>query len=108
VCQPPSQGDGAVAHRAQGRCLTLRLPTPRSAPCSYYNLSRFNEKFERAYVAQAAENVRWQRRQKELLDGERTLMQGTEGWVVGKRRYLTQWDDRPDVDVLDKRKLGPW
>lgn len=72
------------------------------------NLARFNEKFERAYVEQARENVRWERRQAEMLDNERELMKNVPGWVVGQRRYYTQWEDRPDVDVLDRRKAGPW
>lgn len=83
-------------------------PTPFLAPCSYYNLSRFNEKFERAYVLQAQENVRWERRQKEYLDRERELMKDVPGWVVGQRRYFTQFEEKPDADVLDKRKIGPW
>lgn len=57
---------------------------------------------------QAQEEVRWTSRQKEYLDNERALMAGVPGWVVGKRRYLTQWEDRPDRDVLDLRKAGPW
>ncbi len=75
---------------------------------SYYNLSRFNEKFERAYVLQAQEDVRWLRRQKEILDGERALMAKVPGWVVGQRRFFTSWEDKPDVDSLDRRKTGPW
>lgn len=75
---------------------------------NYYNLARFNAKFERAYVKQAQEEARWLRRQKELLDGERELMRHVPGWVVGQRRYFTTWEDRPNVDVLDKRKAGPW
>ncbi len=63
-------------------------------PCSYYNLARFNAKFERAYVEQAREDVRWSRRQAELLDGERKLMANVPGWVVGQRRYFTQWEDK--------------
>jgi hypothetical protein len=57
---------------------------------------------------QAKEEVRWTAREKEYLDNERALMAAVPGWVVGKRRYLTQWDDRPDRDVLDTRKPGPW
>jgi hypothetical protein len=75
---------------------------------NFYSLARFNAKFERAYVKQAQEEVRWLRRQKELLDGERELMRHVPGWVVGQRRYFTSWEDRPNVDVLDKRKAGPW
>jgi GRIM-19 protein len=75
--------------------------------CSFYNLARFNEKFERAYVLQAQENARWLRRQKEYLDNERALMGNEPGWVVGKRRYITTFDDKPDIDVLDSRKVGP-
>jgi hypothetical protein len=75
---------------------------------NYYNLSRFNAKFERAYVLQAQEEVRWQRRQKELLDSERELMKNVPGWVVGQRRYYTSWEDRPNADVFDKRKIGNW
>ena len=56
-------------------------------------------------MAQAKENVRWERREKEYLDNERELMAGNEGWVVGKRRYMTQWEDKPDRDLLDMRKL---
>jgi hypothetical protein len=59
-------------------------------------------------VAQAQEDVRWTRREKEYLDKERALMAGTPGWVVGKRRYLTQWDDKFDREVLDKRMPGPY
>ena len=84
------------------------LPHPPPPSRSYYNLARFNEKFERAYVMQAKEEVRWTAREKEYLDNERALMAAVPGWVVGKRRYLTQWDDRPDRDVLDTRKPGPW
>jgi hypothetical protein len=76
--------------------------------CSYYNLSRFNEKFERAYVLQAKEDAAWLRKQKEFLDAERELMADKPGWVVNKRRYFTQWEDRPDMDVLDQRKIGAW
>lgn len=76
--------------------------------CSYYNLARFNEKFERAYVEQAKENVRWQRRQKEILANERTLMADVPGWVVNQRRFWTQWESRPDKDAVDPRKPGPW
>ncbi len=71
-------------------------------------MSRFNEKFERAYVKQAQEDVRWSRRQAELLDAERDLMKDVPGWVVGQRRYFTSWEDRPDIDSLDRRKPGPW
>lgn len=28
--------------------------------------------------------------------------------VVGQRRFFTTWEDRPDTDALDKRKVGPW
>ena len=35
---------------------SLHPPPPRR---SYYNLSKFNERFERAYVMQAREEVRW-------------------------------------------------
>ena len=75
---------------------------------SYANMSRLNGKYERAYVEQAREDVAWERRQKELLDGERALMAGVKGWVVGGRRYLTQWEDRPNKDQLDQRKPRPW
>lgn len=85
-------------------CCVFSIPPPRS----YYNLARFNEKFERAYVEQARENVQWERRQKELLDNERALMAHVPGWVVGGRRFFTQWEDRPDKDQLDPRKPGPW
>ncbi len=74
-------------------------------------MSRFNEKFERAYVMQAREDVRWERRQKEYLDAERDLMHNKKGdaaWVVGRRRYFTQQGDKPDLDVLDGRKIGAW
>lgn len=76
--------------------------------CSYYNLCRFNERFERAYVLQAKEDVAWQKRQKECLDNERKLMSGVEGWVVNKPRFFTQAEKKPDMDVLDARKVGPW
>ncbi len=59
-------------------------------------MSRLNEKYERAYVEQAREDVAWERRQKELLDGERALMKDVKGWVVGRRRYFTQWEDKPN------------
>ena len=84
------------------------LSRPPPTPRSYYNLARFNEKFERAYVMQAREEVAWLAREKEYLDNERALMAGTPGWTVGKRRYLTQWEDRPDRDVLDTRRPGAW
>jgi len=85
------------------------LPTPSRPPVrSYYNLSRFNQRFERAYVLQAQEDARWLRRQKEVLDRERELMAGKPGWVVGKSRFWTQAEKRPDMDVLDTRKTGPW
>jgi hypothetical protein len=29
-------------------------------------------------------------------------------WVVGKRRFFLQWEDKPDIDCLDPRKLGPF
>ena len=80
-------------------------PPPRR---SYYNLARFNQKFERAYVEQAREDAAWARRQKEILDNERALMADVPGWVVGRRRYHTQWEDKPDKDAVDPRKLGPW
>ena len=75
---------------------------------NYFNMSRLNEKYERAYVEQAREDVAWERRQKESLDKERSLMASVSGWVVGQRRYLTQWEDKPDKDQLDTRKPGPW
>jgi hypothetical protein len=75
---------------------------------NYFNMSRLNEKYERAYVEQAREDVAWERRQKEILDKERSLMASVSGWVVGQRRYLTQWEDKPDKDQLDTRKPGPW
>jgi hypothetical protein len=96
---------------------------------SYYNVSRFNERFERAYVLQSREEVRWQRRQKELLDGwvhevvgqaprlrdpaaprcsERKLMAARPDWVIGKRRFFLQWEDKPDIDCLEPRKIGPF
>lgn len=84
----------------------------RASVCSYYNLSRFNAKFERAVVAQAAEDVRWARREKELLDNERALMAGAPGgagaWVVGKRRFATQFEDKPDRDAVDPRRASVW
>lgn len=94
----------SLCHRLSPIVASFRL----SVPCSYYNLARFNEKFERAYVLQAQEEVRWNARQKEYLDNERALMGNVPGWVVNKRRYLTQWEDRPDREVLDMRKSGPW
>ena len=75
---------------------------------NYFNMSRLNEKYERAYVEQAREDAAWSRRQAELLDNERALMAGVGGWVVGRRRYFTQWEDKPDKDQLDQRKPGPW
>jgi hypothetical protein len=72
------------------------------------SLARFNEKFQRAYVQQAREDVSWERKQKECLDGERKLMENVHGWVVGGRRYFTQWEDKPDKDALDQRRIGPW
>ena len=57
---------------------------------------------------QAKEDVRWLRREKEYLDNERQLMADVPGWVVGKRRYFTQWEDKPDREVLDTRKPGPF
>jgi len=81
---------------------------PHHQQLSYLALARFNEKFERAYVEQAREDVSWERKQKECLDGERKLMSGVDGWVTGKRRYFTQWEDRPDKDTLDQRRIGPW
>jgi len=77
---------------------------------NYFNMSRLNEKYERAYVEQAREDAAWERRQKEILDRERALMHAAPGgaWVVGQRRYLTQWEDKPDKDQLDVRKPGPW
>ena len=71
-------------------------------------MSKFNERFERAYVLQAQEDARWLRRQKEMLDNERTIMADAHGWVVNKPRYFTQAEKRPDMDVLDHRKVGPW
>ena len=62
-----------------------------------------------AYVLQAAEDARWLRRHKEALDGERALMAAqAPGWIVNRPRYLTQAESRPDLDVLDARKIGPW
>ncbi len=58
-------------------------------------------------MEQAKEDVAWERRQKECLDGERDLMKGVKGWVVGARRYYTQWEDKPDKDVLDPRVRQP-
>lgn len=75
---------------------------------NYRNLAKFNAKFERAYALQAQENVRWLQREKEFLDAERKLMAGHADWVVGKRRYYTQFEDRPDTDALDSRKIGAW
>lgn len=75
---------------------------------NYYQLSKFNQKFERAYVMQAQENVRWERREKEYLDNEREAMKKVDGWQVGKKRFYTQFEDKPDIDALDTRKLGPW
>jgi hypothetical protein len=90
----------------------LTLPSPHAFhPLrSYYNLSRFNERFERAYVNQAREDVRWQSRHKELLDQERALMGSVPGWVVGQRRYFTTWEERPQVDGSPSKsgKPGPW
>lgn len=88
----------------------LSLPlTPLFTPIrSYMSLARFNEKFQRAYVEQAREDVSWERKQKECLDGERKLMENVHGWVVGGRRYFTQWEDKPDKDALDQRRIGPW
>ena len=94
--QPPSGGP-SLTHTQH----PLTPPTP-----SYLSLARFNAKFERAYVEQAREDVQWERRQKECLDNERDLMQHAKGWVVGGRRYFTQWEDKPDKDVLDQRVSG--
>jgi hypothetical protein len=59
-------------------------------------------------VEQARENVAWEARQKALLDQERTLMKNVPGWVVGQRRYFTQWESKPDIDALHPGKPGPW
>ena len=39
---------------------------------------------------------------------ERKLMASRPDWVVGKRRFFLQWEDRPDLDALDPRKIGPF
>lgn len=39
---------------------------------------------------------------------ERKLMAARPDWVVGKRRFFLQWEDRPDLDALDPRKIGPF
>lgn len=76
----------------------------RVPPCrSYYNLSRFNARFERGYVLQAKEDASWERRHKEYLDRERGLMAAVPGWVVHKPRFYTQAETRPDIDALDPR-----
>ena len=60
-------------------------------------------------MEQAREDARWERRQAEIRDNERRLMSATTpGWVVGRRRFFTQWEDRPDKEALDARKIGPW
>jgi hypothetical protein len=114
------RGRGGMGLTRPAQALPLRTPTPPLFPLplppphpqlsppppnppSYMSLARFNAKFERAYVEQAREDVQWERRQKECLDGERDLMQHVKGWVVGGRRYFTQWEDKPDKDVLDQR-----
>ncbi len=59
-------------------------------------------------MKQAQEDVRWAHRHKELLDRERELMKNVDGWVVGQRRYYTTWEDKPDVDAFDTKRMGPW
>ena len=71
-------------------------------------MSQFVQRFEHAYVEQKRADINWERRQKECLDWERELMKGDPSWVVGKRRYATQHEDKPDKDLLDQRRLGPW
>lgn len=83
-------------------------PTALAPARSYYNLSRFNERFERAVVLQAQEDVRWARREKEILDNERALMANVPGWVVNKRRYATQFEEKPDRDAVDPRRASVW
>jgi len=58
---------------------------------------------------QAQENVKWQRKQKEFLDKERELMSDVDGWVVGRRRFFTQWEDKPDIDrATTSRQFSPY
>jgi len=89
-----------------GLFVPVRIPPLPPAPChrrSYYNLSRFNERFERGYVLQAREDASWARRHAEYLDRERELMAGVPGWTVHKSRFYTQPEGKPDIDTLDPR-----
>lgn len=39
---------------------------------------------------------------------ERKLMAARPDWVIGKRRFFLQWEDKPDIDCLEPRKIGPF
>lgn len=63
--------------------------------CSYYDLCKWNERFERAYLLNAREYAAWERRQKEALDNERKIMATVPGHVVNKPRYFTSYQRTP-------------
>ncbi len=70
---------------------TTTFPTARS----YYDLSKWNERFERAYLLNAREYAAWERRQKEALDNERKLMAAVPGFEVNKPRFYTGYQRTP-------------
>lgn len=77
------------------RALTHTCFVSTLSRCSYYDLCKWNERFERAYLLNAREYAAWERRQKEALDTERKVMASVPGWVVNKPRYYTTYQRTP-------------
>ncbi|KAA0148108.1 hypothetical protein FNF27_06953 [Cafeteria roenbergensis] len=69
----------------------------------YIELAKINERFERAYVLQAVEDVTAPRRNKALIDTERELMASDPKWVVNQSPYMTARPKAPAFDEMDPR-----
>ena len=94
---------GALALTVGGMAYYLRVSEDRR----YLELAKMNERFERAYVLQAAEDAAAPRRIKATIDTERRIMEDEKGWVVNQSQYYTMRPKSPAFDELDPRIFDP-
>lgn len=57
---------------------------------------------------QAKEDVRWERKSKELIDEEAKLFKDDPKWVPGQSVFLTQEGERNLNRDLDPRSISTW